>query len=242
MKHYKIDLNSQNSSTPWNFSNIFTPPIILGPNAEVALTSVRVWNSLKNISVSLNNNIFRYWNGSVWRLLSINEGTYSIEALNIAIKNGITGFSDTPDNITLIPNYTTLKVDITILGGYQIDFSYNDLYYLLGWPKALVSISGSGTLPANITLGITSWVVNANIVSPDSSYNNGVSSNSLYNFSPNVPAGSLIDLTPNNLLYLPLGTTTLSQINISLTDQLGNPLNQLSIYEPTNYTLVVRHD
>ena len=244
MKHFKLDLNSESDAQgkPWDFSCIFTPPIQVSSNAEVALSSARIWNSLKNISSTLNNNVFRYWNGSLWRLLNIAEGTYSIEALNTAIQSGISAFGDTATNIVLSPNYASLKVDITLVGGYQIDFSYNDLYYLVGFPKAILTVSSSGSSPVNITLGVTSWIVSSNIVSPESSFSNGISSSSLYNFSPNQPAGSLLNLTPNNLLYLPLASTTISRVNITLTDQSGNRLSQLSALEPTSFTLVIRSD
>ena len=242
-KHYKIDLTSESdniSGKPYDFSVNFSPPLEVGQNAEVALSSVNIWNSLKNISASLGNNQVRYNNGSVWKTITLSEGTYSIEALNLAIQTGISAFGDTAANILCVPNYTTLKVDIFILNSYILDLSFGTLYVLLGWNAVQVSASGVGTNDANVNLGITNWVIATNIISPDSSYSNGSSSCSLFSFTPTVPAGSLISINPSNLLYLPIATSTISRIAIRITDQLDRTLTQLSSTENTSFTLVLR--
>jgi hypothetical protein len=243
MKHYKIDLNSENNGTPYDFTNIFSPPLNLGLNPEVALSSLRIWNSLRNISLLSNNNALKYFNGTIWRILDIPDGTYSIEALNSVIQAGLSANGDLSTNINIIGNYQTLKVEIYLNGGYQVDLTYNKLYELLGYTPIVVSaVFSQGEFPANVNLGVNSWVINTNIIAGDSSYNNGASSSSLYSFSPNVPAGSLIDLNPSNLLYLPLASSNISRLNIRITDQLGNLLTNLGVGEQTSFTLVIRTD
>jgi hypothetical protein len=243
-KHYKIDLTSESdifSGKPYDFAVNFSPPIEVGKKgAEVALSNLNIWNSLKNISVSLGNNQIRYNNGSVWKIVTLQEGTYSIEALNLAIQSGISGNGDTANNIVLVPNYSTLKVDLLILNSYQLDLSFGTINVLLGWDSVIVNASASGQNDANVNLGITNWNISTNILSPDSSYSNGSSSSSLFSFSPNMPAGSLISISPTNLLYLPIGTTVISRINIRITDQLNRTLTQLSDNENTSFTLVLR--
>lgn len=244
-KQYKLDFSSEGSvygGKPYDFSIDVNPSINVGQDAEICLANVSVWNSLKNISVKLGNNVVRYSpdNGVSFKLITLQEGSYSIPALSTAIQSGISGYGDIPTNIVLLPNYNTLKVDIICINNYQLDLSFGNLYVLLGWSNVLVSSSGSGTLDANVNLGVQSWNVYCNLVAPETSYSNGSSSSSIFSFSPNVGSGELINITPQNLIFLPIASPNIGRVQIRLTDQIGRTLDNLSDNEATSIVFIVR--
>jgi hypothetical protein len=200
-----------------------------------------MFNSNPNISATLGNQTLRYSkdSGSTYTTITIPQGSYSIDALNTTINSLISSSGGIANNIIITGNYSTLKIDITITSTYRLDLSVGNLYKLLGWNASIFSVSGSGTSLADLTNGIVSYSINSNIVSGSGSYLSGSQSQSLYSFVPNVTPGSLIDIIPNNLLFVPVNTKTIGKLNVNISDQAGNMLVDLSI-EPIRYTLVIR--
>ena len=108
-----------------NFSIYYNPPIQLDINKqyEVGLDNAYLWYSWYNISDSLNNNRLKYYNGKAWATLTLPNGSYNIDDLNITIKRMIDRMEKTEDaeekasdNILLRANYNTLKAEIVIKG------------------------------------------------------------------------------------------------------------------------------
>ena len=66
-------------------------------------------------------------------------------------------------------------------------------------------------------------LVNIDII--EGSYVNGKTKNTIYSFFPDVSPGFKIIESPVNLVYLPLLTDTISNLNLSITDQDDNLLN-----------------
>ena len=88
-----------------NPSTTFQPNLQLGETSELALHSLQMWNSLPNISLSRNNNKFRFYNGSTWSaIITIPNGNYSVEDLNLTIQGLITTAGGVGSNIVLVPN------------------------------------------------------------------------------------------------------------------------------------------
>ena len=128
-----------------------------------------MWNSLPNISVSRNNNTFRFYTGATWSSnITIPTGNYSIDDLNIAIQSLITSNSGLGTNVVISPNYNTLKSDILLKNAYKLDLSIGTLNVVLGWAQAIVSVSGSGTELVDISNNITSYqdIVQSLMVQP----------------------------------------------------------------------------
>jgi len=196
-------------------------------NYEVALVRSSIWYSYYNISSDFANNTLRYNNGSVWKNVTFDEGIYSVGDINTFLQNTMKANGDsTVSNgvdvfsITLTPNFTTLKVDVTISNSYQLDFTTSLLRELLGFTSIIVSSSQSGANPADITRGINSLVIKNSLVTE--SYDNGASSDILYSFVPNVSPGSLINIEPVTLIYLPINTNNyIHNIRMTLHDNKG---------------------
>lgn len=242
-KSYKLDLvSSLASGTSSNFNTTFTPPLYFsGDNTEVALYSISMWNSLKNISTNLNNRTLKFSiDGINFITTLIPEGAYSIEQLNLAIQGIIVSNGGVANKIVLTPNYSTLKTDITIVAPYKLDLTVNNLRLLLGFDSLILSSGlNIATNLTDISNGVVSYVVNSNIVSSESSFLNGSGSSSLFTFVPNSGTGELIDINPSNLLWVKTSSKSISRLNITLTDQMGRQLIDLSD-EPIRITLVIK--
>ena len=242
-RSYKLDLvSSLASGTSSNFNTTFTPPLYFsGDNTEVALYSISMWNSLKNISTNLNNRTLKFSiDGTNFITTLIPEGAYSIEQLNLAIQGIIVSNGGVANKIVLTPNYSTLKTDITIVAPYKLDLTVNNLRLLLGFDSLILSAGTNiATNLTDISNGVVSYVVNSNIVSSESSFLNGSGSSSLFTFVPNSGTGELIDINPSNLLWVKTSSKSISRLNITLTDQAGRQLIDLSD-EPIRITLVIK--
>jgi len=233
-----------------NFSIYYSPPIQLDIDKqyEVGLDNAYLWYSWYNISDSLNNNRFKYYNGKAWTVFTLPNGSYKIDDLNIKIKRLIDRMEKTEDaeekasdNILLRANYNTLKEEIVIKGGYKVDFRALDsgnLHLLLGFKPERLGKNGtySGDFPVNIT-HVNAVYIHCSLV--ESSYENSERSAVIYSFSPSVAPGYQISIKPNSINYLLISRiSNISVIRMRITDQNGIdlPLNN----EAVTYALRIR--
>lgn len=239
---YKLDLVSTLASgSSSNFITSFVPTLLFSGECEVALYSVSMWNSLKNISNNLGNRTLKFSiDGSNFITTQIPEGTYSIEQLNLAVQSLIVSNGGVANKIVLTPNYSTLKTDITIVAPYKLDLTVGNLRNLIGFDSLVLSAGlNIATNLTDISNGVVSYSINSNIVSSESSFLNGSGSQSLFVFVPNAGAGELITIQPNNLLWVKMSSKSISRLQITLTDQDGRQLVDLS-EEAVRITLVIR--
>lgn len=237
-----LTLNSDKraSGSSYDFTVQFNPNLQISENSEIALHSLQMWNSLPNISVSRNNNKFRFYNGSTWSAtLTIPTGNYSIEDLNLTMQGLISSNGGVGSNVVLVPNYNTLRCDIVLKSSYQLDLSIGNLYLLLGWASAIVSTSGSGSSLVDISNGITGYNVHCSLVDSSTSISNGATSDVIYSFTPDKPSGNLINKEVINLIYTRCNSRYISQVRMYITDQNNNILYDLSD-ENISITLVIR--
>ena len=208
-----------------------TQLLTLNPDKQykIGLLSYSLWYSWKNVSAEIGNNKFYYNNGSVDRVLTIADGQYGISALNSAIKVLITAVGDNSDNIKIEGNYNTLKVEITQLNGYVVQFpSTNSLYRIFGFyvNQTLVAGVNSSPIQPDITLGVDALSINCSIL--DSRYNitNNSTSTSLILLNINTTPGSNISATIPSPTYLPVSVSGhINNIQFSVTSQDGSEVN-----------------
>lgn len=209
----------------------FRPLIQLDENKrhEMALVSLETYNSFPNIDSSNNN--FRYSsnNGTTWFNFEIPEGSYEITDINehiqrIMKERGHYNASAEEYCITLGSNNNTLKAVLEIATNYKVDFTTaNSIRTVLGF-KAQVYTSGYHE-SANIVniMNVSSLRITSDVIG--SSYSNGSTENIIFSFFPNVGPGYKIIETPVNLIYLPITTNTISQMETKLVDQNGELIN-----------------
>jgi hypothetical protein len=222
------------SSNTTNFTTYLLSPIHLNPykEYEVALLSINLYNSIPNISEK--NNIFKYSidNGNTWKTLSLDKGSYELQAINDEIQRKmiLNGDFDTTNNeayITISANISELKSIVHISNeSYLVDFTCeNTLGMLLGFKKVMVSYGYSKSQNIVDITKVNSVLVNVDIIS--GSYVNGCESPAIYSFDPNkVSPGYKIDERPNpSLIYYPVNRNNIHYITVWLTDQDNEPID-----------------
>ncbi|KAE9529178.1 hypothetical protein AGLY_011974 [Aphis glycines] len=118
----------------------------------------------------------------------------------------------------------TLKKGTTIFSNGIIRF--NDLYWGLKKNyEPRMHIDGHRSQKVTNLISVNSIKVMCNIA--QGSFNNHMSSHSIYEFSPSENIGSKLIQTPNNLIYYKLNKTNIDSITILLVDQDHNPINNL---------------
>ncbi len=91
------------------------------------------------------------------------------------------------------------------------------------------SVSGKfvtydGEFPVNIT-EVNTILANCSIASGSYSAK-GSKGQTIYSFSPEVPPGSLMQISPRHIIYYPLNVENqITEVNMQLTDQSGRQLD-----------------
>jgi len=126
-----IDSSQLNTTTTEGITVTFPTPLFLGEDRyELALIKVMLWYSWYNISAQFNNQLLAYSpNGGVtWKQITIIPGQYSIDQLSDRIQALIDANGDTGSNVSLVPDYATLSIQIVLLNNYQLDLTQSNLY------------------------------------------------------------------------------------------------------------------
>ena len=216
--------------------NLLTP-IHLNPNKkyEAALLSINLYNSIPNITEE--NNKFKYSidEGKTWKIITLNKGSYEIQAINDEIQRAmiINNDFDAANNefyISITANIPELKSVVNITNKtYLVDFNTeNSIGPTLGFPYDPLwhgKIGHGYNKSPNIVqiTKINLVLVNVDLIT--GSYVNGSQSPAIYSFDPyKVPPGYKLDDRPNpSLTFYPVTrTTTINSLRIWLTDQDNN--------------------
>lgn len=207
------------------FRTEFYPYIQLDKNAyhELALVELDMYHSIPNIDQT--NNLFVYeYDGKV-NQIEIPTGSYEIEAINQFIEKSFT-VNNYQQLFDIQANNNTLKCIINIkIPNTKIYFDKErSLRDLLGFQSGILDTVGEheGVNPVDI-LKVNTILVNCDAI--DGSYLNRIKHPVLYSFFPNVPPGYKIVEKPNNIIYLPITSPILDNLQVWLTDQNMHPLN-----------------
>jgi hypothetical protein len=216
--------SSSLSSDPADFYVTYPDGIDLqNKKWELSLINCNVWYSWFNIASYYGNNTLGIFVSNEWKWIHIEDGIYDIEQLNELIKQQLIDWNLDPELVALKPNYSTLKLIIK-LQGVKVDLTKGSLHELLGFDKKIIEQSEQGNRTLDITRGVDTILIHCHII--ESSYINGMSSDILYSFMPNSAPGSLIQISPNNPIYLPIQPLDkIAYIRMRLTDQRNRPVN-----------------
>ena len=212
----------------------------------VGLYRAAIWNTIPNVSAtSYNNNAFSYSpDGGVTTVnVVIPEGTYSYEDINnylhqVMFDNG--DFGGTALNpiyaITLVPNYQTLRVEFVITapptgdpnpGPYEVTL-VNNFADFIGFTPQVLSGPGTytGTFAPDVTSGVNQVSINLDVIKASAAFGpNGKSAQILYVYTPDVPPGGLIDLNPNNPVFLEVDARQIKKIRCYFLDSQGREVD-----------------
>lgn len=190
---------------------------------EAALLDFTTYNSIPNITENVNDR-FHYYKSkdatgkfSEIKKVTLPTGSYEIDDICKVIQEKMGA-----DNITIEGNNNTLKTEIK--SKYYIDFSKPySVGGLLGFPPTtpILDINVKHTSTNIVTiLTLNTIDITCNII--QGSYRHGENRHILHTFYPSVPPGFKIIERPQNLVYLPLNTSYISDVVLNVLDQDGN--------------------
>lgn len=221
MSSYTVCVNSTSSILR---SSLF-PALNLDVSKEweVALLDFTTYNSIPNVTDGENNK-FHYYvektkDGELKSLMTatLETGVYEIEDINQELQKQLG-----KNNIEIKANNNLLRSELK--SKFYIDFTQeNSLGSLLGFPKTMGVLKPNqlylGKETVNI-IKVNTINISCNIV--HGSYNDGVNEHILHTFCPTVAPGFKIIEKPHNLVYLPVNTRYISDIELNVLDQDGN--------------------
>lgn len=197
------------------------PPLRLRQDKEweAALLDFATYNSIPNVTEDVNNKLhyMKSFNETTHDIVQLKTGSYEITDINRELKT-LLG----ENNIELKANNNTLRSEIK--SKYYIDFSQpGSIGEMLGFPQttSILEPNELHTSPLTVNINkINSINITCNIV--QGSYRDGSNGHILHTFFPSVAPGFKIVEKPHNLIYLPLNTTHISDVVLSVLDQDGN--------------------
>jgi hypothetical protein len=224
MSTYTITHSADTSD--FNFNLL--PPIHLNQNKkyEAALSSINLYNSIPNITEE--NNKFKYStdNGTTWKIITLNKGTYEIQAINDEIQRAMitNGDYDAVNNefyIIISADIPQLKSVVNITKeSYLVNFDVEkSIGPTLGFQPVTLQF-GYNKSQDIVKITKTNLVlVNVDLIT--GSYVNGRQSPAIYSFDPyKVPPGYKLNERPNpSLTYYPVNRLSINSLRIWLTDQ-----------------------
>lgn len=193
--------------------DVFPPFDVSNGDWGLGLIDLSTYNSIPNIEKNVND---KFYYGS--KEITIDEGAYEIEDLELFIKNHIEGAS-----FTLKANINTLKVDIWC--SESIDFTKpNSINTLLGFSKKILEPNKTHVSDNPVDIVKVNVIrVECNIVR--GSFDNGRETHVIHEFYPIVAPGFKIVEIPNTIIYLPINVHSVTNITVTLKDQDNRLIN-----------------
>ena len=214
--------------------NLYAPIDLHDISHEAALISLNLSNTWFNVTEANGNNLFHYYNGTVWKTLTIPDGNYSLQTLNMAIHEGMKENGDvTIDgvtgvetyNINISPQIGTLKVKIEVKNSYKVDLSIGNIRNLLGFDAIEVSATQVGPSNADITNGVNELHLHCSLINAGM-YKNASTSDIIHSFVPAGQVGASLNFRNDNPLYIAIRDSRyIDSIRMYVTDQLGRSVN-----------------
>lgn len=185
---------------------------------QIGLTSISTVYSWQNITSTDNNNKLKYNNGVLDRIMTFPDGIYSWWQLVGFIDTYMYDIGDT-QAIRLYPLNERGVLELVVDAGYSVDFTYGKLNELLGFTSAIYPAGSYFGNVSDITNGQSRAYVGLNIVS--STYNDEQLTNTIFSFSPDIDSYGTLQEEPPEPIYVPLQTTQLDKIQITITGTDG---------------------
>jgi hypothetical protein len=213
-----------------DFVTRFTPPLKLPENARVCLLQASVPNTWSNVTSNLGNS-FRYHNGTTWRsMITLSAGQYSVVGIEAALHQAMRSNGDysagPPESfsITMAGSEADGLVYITISNSYKLELT--TLGTLLGFAN-MTELNTDGVhagTRADFNRGISSFLINSDLVDQQSSSVGGKGSSAMHQYLFSVSPSSNEIVTPAHLVWQRArgGGQFLDRIRVFITSQTGS--------------------
>ena len=236
---YKMEtffMNTKNSKSrePHRLKyNLIDKLDLKNPNKNIALASLSIYYTWKNVKSTYNNNKFKIsaptWNDT----LDLPDGSYNIPAIQNYIEYIIKKHETITDTVPILihANKISYRIVFKIKTGYKLELLSKETMKLLGSTRDIIDADkNSENVPRLENVEVV--LVHCNLV--NNSYQQA--SRVLFTFVPNKQYGQLISISPNSLIFLKTMTTEFSEIETWFTDQNNN---SLEIEDNVNISLII---
>ena len=203
------------------------------PNKNMALGSLSIYYTWKNIKSTYNNNKFKI-SAPIWNeTFDLPGGSYNIpkmqDYIEYIIKKYETNGEAAP--ILICANTINNRIVFKIKTGHKLELLSKETMKLLGSTKDIIDADkNSENVPKLENVEVV--LVHCNLV------NNAYQQHSrvLFTFVPTKQYGQLISISPHSLVFLKTMNTDFSEIEIWFMDQNNN---RLEIEDNVNISLII---
>ena len=229
-------MNTKNSKTnePHRLKyNLIDKLDLKNPNKTMALASLSIYYTWKNVKSIYNNNKFKIstptWNDT----FDLPDGSYNIPAIQNYIEYIIKKHETIAENapILIYANKISNRIVFKIKTRYELELLSKETMKLLGSTRDTIDADKNcENVPRLENVEVV--LIHCNLV--NNSYQQA--SSVLFTFVPNKQHGPLISISPNSLIFLKTMNTEFSEIEIWFTDQNNN---SLEIEDNVNISLII---
>ena len=229
-------MNTKNSKTsePHRLKyNLIDKLDLKNPNKNMALASLSIYYTWKNVKSIYINNKFKIsaptWNDT----FDLPDGSYNITAIQNYIKYIIKKHETIAETVPILiyANKISNRIVFKIKTGYKLELLLKETMKLLGSTSNIIDADkNSENVPRLENVEVV--LVHRNLV--NNSYQQAL--RVLFTFVPNKQYGQLISMSPNSLIFLKTMNTEFSEIDIWFTDQNNNALE---IKDNVNISLII---
>ena len=191
------------------------------PNKNMALASLNIYYTWKNVKSTYNNNKFKIPTPAWIDTFDLPDGSYNISAIQNYIEYIIKKHETVAETapILIYANKINNRIVFKIKTGYKLELLSKETMKLLGSTKDTIDADkNSENVPGLENVEVV--LVHCNLV--NNSYQQV--SRVLFTFVPNKQYGELISISPNSLIFLKTMNTEFSEIEMWFTDQNNNSL------------------
>ena len=203
------------------------------PNETMAVGSLSIYYTWKNVKSTYNNNKFKIstpaWNDT----FDLPDGSYNISEIQDYIEYIIKKHKKIGENppILIFANTINNRIVFKIKTGYKLELLSKETMKLLGSTKDIVDADKNNENVPRLE-NVEVVLVHCNLV--NNSYQQHL--RVLFTFVPNKQYGQLISISPHSLIFLKTMNTEFSEIDIWFTDQNNNALE---IEDNVNISLII---
>ena len=229
-------MNTKNSKT--NESHKFKYDLIdkldlKNPNKNMALGSLSIYYTWKNVKSTYNNNKFKIsaptWNETC----DLPDGSYNISEIQdyfeYIIKKHETMAETAP--ILIYANNITNRIVFKIKTGYKLELLSKETMKLLGSTSNIIDADKNSKNAPRLE-NVEVVLVHCNLVNNSYQQHSRV----LFTFVPNKQYGQLFSISPHSLIFLKAMNTEFSEIDVWFSDQNNNALE---IEDNVNISLII---
>ena len=207
-------MNTKNSKTnkPYRFKYDLIDKLGLkNPNKNMALASLSIYYTWKNVKSTYNNNKFKISTPTWNETFDLPDGSYNMSEIQDYIKYIIRKHETIGENapILIYANTINNRIVFKIKTGYKLELLPKETMKLLGSTKDIIDADKNSENVPRLE-NVEAVLVHYNLV--NNSYQQY--SRVLFTFVPDRQYGQLISISPHSLIFLKTMNTEFSEIDI----------------------------